>query len=117
MTGLNDNFEASVELFENLLSNAIANEEALRNLKIDVIKKRNDAKLDKGIILRSGLANYAKYGPQNPFTNQISEKEIMSTSSDELLNIVKSLTSFKHRILYYGPLSIDELSDKLTNLP
>ena len=116
LTGLNDNFEASVELFENLLSNAIANEEALRNLKIDVIKKRNDAKLDKGIILRSGLANYAKYGPQNPFTNQISEKEIMSTSSDELLNIVKSLTSFKHRILYYGPLSIDELSDKLTNL-
>ena len=48
---LEDNFEESVQLFENLLANAVANDDALHNLKADVLKKREDAKLNKQTIL------------------------------------------------------------------
>ena len=55
LSGLDDNFEASVGLFEKLLSDVVADEEALENLKMDVLKKRADAKLNKRTIL------YMKY--------------------------------------------------------
>lgn len=116
LSGLDDNFEASVELFEELLANAIANEEALNNLKMDVLKKRKDAKLNKQTILYSGMANFAKYGTKNPFTNQLSEQEILATSSNELIDIIHKLTSFEHRVLYYGPKDLEEASNILTEL-
>ena len=116
LTGLNDNFNASVELFENLLANAVANEAALENLKLDVLKKREDAKLNKQTILYSGMANFAKYGAENPFTNQISTEELMATTADELLEIIRNLTSYEHRVLYYGPLSVEKATSALTEL-
>lgn len=116
LSGLNDNFNASVELFENLLANAVTNEAALENLKMDVLKKREDGKLNKQTILYSGMSNFAKYGANNPFTNQISSEELMATTSEELLDIIRKLTSYQHRVLYYGPLSAEEASSALTEL-
>lgn len=116
LSGLDDNFDASVELFENLLANAVANENALNNLKMDVLKKREDAKLNKRTILYSGMANFAKYGANNAFTNQLSEEELMAVSSGELLDIIHQLTSYEHRVLYYGPKEVDEASSSITEL-
>ena len=51
-----------VKLFEDILANAVfANDEALIELKKNVLKNRSDAKLNKQIIIRA-LSNYAKYG-------------------------------------------------------
>jgi predicted Zn-dependent peptidase len=116
LTGLDDNFTESVQLFEELLANAVANEEALNNLKYDLLKKRADAKLDKQTILYSGMSSYAKYGANNPFTNQLSEEEIMATTSAELLDIVHSLTAYEHRVLYYGPQEVEAVAQELTKL-
>ena len=104
MTGLDDNFEESVKLFEKLLAN-VANEEALENLKMNTPEKRADAKLNKQTILYSGMSNYAKYGPVNPFTNTLTDEEIMAITSDELIDIIRNMTSYEHRVLYYGPKS------------
>ena len=65
------------------------------NLKLDILKKREDAKLNKQTILYSGMANFAKYGLENPFTNQISAEELMATTADELLEIIRNLTSYE----------------------
>jgi predicted Zn-dependent peptidase len=110
LSGLKNNLEKGLELFEHLLSNAKANENALENLKKDILKKRKDAKLSKRNILFSALYNYGLYGKNSPFTHILSEEEIKKTSSDELLHIIHNLMSFKHRVLYYGPNSEDELS-------
>ena len=47
LSGLSDNFNESVALFETILSGAVADEEALAELKMSILKKRADAKLDK----------------------------------------------------------------------
>ncbi|MEE2953585.1 MAG: insulinase family protein [Bacteroidota bacterium] len=116
LTGLNSNFENSVKLFENILSGAVADEDALQNLKSSILKKRKDAKLDKQKILFGAMLNYAKYGAHSPFTYQLSKDSVLGVSSKKLLDVIHSLTSYDHRILYYGPEDINQVCFKLKKL-
>ena len=113
LSGLQSNFEASLILFENILANAIADEDALVNLKLAKTKERNDAKLNKQTILWSAMMNYAKHGENSAFRNKISEKDLNQVTSSELLELLKNLTTYKHRILYYGPETIDLIASIL----
>lgn len=113
LDGLSENFEKSLILFESLLTDPKINPEAFSNLTADIIKKRSDEKLDKNSILQA-MFSYAKYGPKNPFTNKLSEKELKILKPVELIDVIKSLNSFEHRILYYGSMSGTEVTDILT---
>ena len=44
------NFDNSIKLLENILANAVADEEVLNDLKENTLKSRSDAKLNKQII-------------------------------------------------------------------
>ncbi|MDX5349067.1 MAG: insulinase family protein, partial [Hymenobacteraceae bacterium] len=103
LNGLDANFEKGLALFESLLANPKADKKALNDMVDGILKEREDAKKNKGIILFQGLMNYAKYGAKNPFTNNLSEKELKKLKPEELLNIIKNLNSYEHRVLYYGP--------------
>ena len=116
LSGLSDNFEKSVVLFEDILANAIADEEALIDLKQNILKSRADAKLNKQIILWRGMSNYAKYGSKSSFTNILSSNELDSISSTELIAIINSLLTYKHRITYYGPDKFNTVIKKLEKL-
>ncbi len=109
LSGLSENFEKAVILFENLLSDAKANKPALDELVEDMLKKRADAKLSKDEILQRAMRNYAKYGAKSPYTNILSEKELRSCKPAELINIINSITHYQHRVLYYGPASSENL--------
>ncbi|MBS1647338.1 MAG: insulinase family protein [Bacteroidetes bacterium] len=108
LTGLSDNFTQALDLFEHTLANVQANQEVLDNLISDMIKQREDAKLDKNTILRKGLSNYAKYGAQNPFTNVLSNDDLKKIKATDLIALLKGLTQTEHQILYYGPLTLTE---------
>ena len=116
LSGLSDNFEKSVVLFEDILANAVADEEALIDLKQNILKSRADAKLNKQIILWRGMSNYAKYGSKSSFTNILSSNELDSISSTELIAIINSLLTYKHRITYYGPDKFNTVIKKLEKL-
>ena len=113
LSGLSDNFTKALDLFEHTLANVQPNQEALTNLVGDMIKQREDAKLNKGVILRKGLVNYATYGPQNPFTNVISDDDLKQLKAADLINLINSLTKTEHRILYYGPLALNDATAAL----
>jgi predicted Zn-dependent peptidase len=108
LTGLSDNYTKALDLFEHTLANVQPNQEALDNLISDLIKQREDAKLNKDVILRRGLANYAKYGATNPFTNVFSNDDLKKIKAADLIALLKSLTQTEHQILYYGPLTMQE---------
>ncbi len=109
LSGIQSEFTRAVQLFEELLANPQPNEEALANLKSDSHKSRSDAKKNKNRILWGGLMNYARYGTESPFTNVLSNEELNAISSDELLDIIRSLTSMEHTVMYYGPMKINDL--------
>lgn len=116
LSGLTENIEKAITLFESLLANAQANEEALNNLKADLKKQRADAKLNKGQILQVAMYNYARYGKTSPFTNVLSDNELENLKTADLLDIIHQLTSYEHRILYYGNNSCSELTTLLNKL-
>ncbi|MGB4205377.1 MAG: insulinase family protein [Bacteroidales bacterium] len=116
LTGLTGNFAQGLELFEHLLADAQPNEEALQNLIADVLKQRNDSKLSKSSILWGALYNYGVYGLDSPFRNILSEDELNSLKAGELVDMIRDLNNYEHRVLYYGTLNQNALAQILTKL-
>ncbi|MBL0356290.1 MAG: insulinase family protein [Chitinophagaceae bacterium] len=113
--GLQENFTKAVALFESLLKNCKADEEALKSLKARISKSRADAKLNKGAIM-NGLVAYARYGEKNPYNFVLSNDELNGITSQELVTILHSLNNYSHKILYYGPQPLAALTATLKPL-
>lgn len=116
LSGLTENISKATKLFEDLLANAQANEEALSNLVSDILKRRADAKLNKSEILFGALNAYGKYGKNSPYTNILSATELKNLSSKELISLINELTSYEHHVLYYGNNTIPEVTAMLNEL-
>lgn len=113
LTGLNENFDASVKLFENLLANAKPDNEALKKYIDRTLKARSDAKLNKGAV-RSALMAYAMYGPKNPNTYLLSETELKALNATDLVeNYIKKISQYKHNIYYFGPKPLADFKKSL----
>lgn len=118
--GLQENFEEGVAFFENLLSNVVVDEKSYSEMVQGMLKKRNDAKLNKGQILFRGMGAYAKYGPKNPFNDVMSEVEMNSVNPNALIDIIHNLTSYEHRVMFYGPqdlATVKTVLEKNHNVP
>lgn len=102
ISGLQENFDKAVELFDHLINNCKADEEVLAGMKNRLQKARADSKLNKAQIL-SGLRSYATYGPQNPFNNQLGNEELNALTAGELVGLLHGLPEFEHTVIYYGP--------------
>jgi predicted Zn-dependent peptidase len=109
LNGLNENFSQALELLEHLLRNCKPDAAALEGLKNRMLKARANAKANKGAIMQ-GLVNQATYGSKNPFNYNLSDAELNAITAEELVTIIHSMPSFKHQVLYYGPLSPAALS-------
>ena len=112
LSGLSENMEASIKLFESLLENPVGTQDALDKLVGRILKSRTDAKKNKNLILSRQLYSYGKYGEVNPASNVLTSEELMEVSVAELMDRIKELTKKQHRILFYG--NQDEKT--LTNL-
>ncbi|AZB07551.1 insulinase family protein [Chryseobacterium sp. G0162] len=102
LEGLNENFDKTIALFEDLIKNCKADQAALDAYKARLKKARANAKQNKATIM-AGLRSYAQYGAQNPFNNVLSDSELDALKAEDLVNILHDLFNFKHRVLYYGP--------------
>jgi predicted Zn-dependent peptidase len=107
--GLQDNFTKAVTLFEDVLKNCKGDENALKSLKARLTKARTDAKANKGAIM-SGLVSYARFGNKNPFNYTLSNDELQNATAAELVDMLHSLNSYSHKILYYGPQPLVQLT-------
>jgi len=115
LNGLATSFDKALELFEHLLANAVADDSKLDQMIAQKLKSREDAKLNKGVIMRN-LRNYALYGAENPSNFILSADQLKSVKGTELSNYIHSLTYYNHKIWYSGPLTMNELTGKLTEV-
>ncbi len=116
LSGLQKNSAAAIRLLEKLLVDTRPDEEALEKLKAGVIKERADDKLSKKKILFEAMTSYGKYGPVSPFTNVLSNRELDKVTSKELLEELRTLLQYRHRVLYYGPDSSQEVLSELRSV-
>ncbi len=116
LTGLDESFEEAVALMEQLLADAQPNPEALSNLVEDLLQRRENNKKDKRTILSKGMANYAKHGPKNPFTNKLTAEELQALKPLELTGLLKDLQLFEHEVFYFGPRNTTKVAEVIKTL-
>lgn len=102
LSGLKANMAEGLKLLEHLLANLQPDETAYKEMVKGILKSRKNAKLNKNNILRGGLLSYAKYGEDSPLRDLISKEELAATQPQELVDILKDLLNYKHRLFYYG---------------
>jgi predicted Zn-dependent peptidase len=115
VSGLQENFDKAVRLFEHLLHSCKPDEAALAGLKSNIQKSRANSKLNKGSI-SSALQSYAIYGSKNPFNYVLTNEELQALKAQDLVDLLHSLTTYQHKLTYYGPLSSDALIAGLKNV-
>lgn len=107
--GLADNFYKTIQLFEKMFLKPLVDKTVLDNVINDIIKERNDLKLQKDALLYSGLRSYALYGPVNPFSNNLSDEALKKITVDDIKYKIKLLLTFEHEVLYYGTQTLDDV--------
>lgn len=107
ISGLGDNMENAMDIFEDALTNAVADEDILEDLKLKILKSRADAKLNQSSNF-SALRRYVIYGEEG-MKARLSNEQIMALTSEELLAKVRNLLTKQHTVVYYGPATKDEL--------
>ena len=113
LSGLSENMPQALALLEDLLHNAKADKEAYDQMVGLLLKNRQDQKADQGTCF-SMLAYYALYGPHNAMRDNMTEQELRDTDPQTLLDLLSDLSQYEHQVLYYGPLSKEELCKCVT---
>ena len=107
ISGLGENMNKTMDIVEDLVANAVADEAILANVKQDMLKSRANAKLNQSSNF-SALQSYVIYGEEG-MNARLSNEELMALTSEELLAKVRDLLTKQHTVVYYGPATKDEL--------
>ena len=103
LSGLAENLDKALFYLDDLLRHAAPDSSAYAALVQDILKKRADARMDKGSILWRGLASHARYGATNPTTDRLSDEELRGIDPAALTELLSGLLDHPHRCFYYGP--------------
>ena len=110
LSGLGENMEEALRVMEDLMMNAVPDEDILQNLKMDMLKSRSDTKTNQRACF-SALMSYITYGPEYIKKVTLSNEEMLALTSEDLLSKVRDLFfGNEQRVLYYGPASEKTLS-------
>ena len=107
VNGLAENMEKAMQLVEEMMATAQPNDEALSALVERIIKSRRDNKTNQRAAFRA-LNQYGIYGEQYIKENTLSDAQLRAYTSQQLVDALKCLFQYKHRALYYGPLTLKE---------
>ncbi len=119
VSGLSDNQEAAVRLLESLMTDCQPNDVALASYIQNELRSRNNSMQNQRMVF-SGLVDYATYGPKSPFNSKPTNNDLKGVNSETLISKIKSLSTFPHKILYYGPSSAQDLKtmvEEIHNVP
>jgi predicted Zn-dependent peptidase len=109
LSGLSENLEEAVILFENLIMNAVAEKEELSSFINNQKKARQDSKSNQRTNF-SALVNYAMYGPENPTTFTLTNDELDTLTAEEMITALQQLWGVEHQVIFYGPQGIKEVA-------
>ena len=114
VTGLSENIGKSLEIVEDLIANAVPDEDILQSLKYDELRSRMVAKQTQSSC-NSALRNYIMYGSEYVKNTTMTNDEVMAITSEELLSKVKEFLRYAHEVLYYGPDSESAVKSLIAN--
>lgn len=108
LSGLDEQFEDSLDLMMQLIHDPRTEEQTLEQLKAITLKSRADQKVSPAAIARA-LFLYNRYGEESPMLEALTSDEIMAAQLDDLLALPASLLNYKHTIAYTGSLPLEDV--------
>ncbi len=108
LSGLSENMPAALALLEDLMHHAKADQKAYDQLVGIIMKHRNDAKTSQTNYYRY-LYTYAMYGEHNSLLDVMSEQQLKATNPQTYVDLLKGLSDYQHRAMYYGPMDQNEV--------
>lgn len=115
ISGLSENMEKAITLVEEIFTGVQPNDEAYEKMVDRMLKSRNDRKANQQAVF-SALYNYGVYGENSPTKDILSEQDLRALKSADLVKAIQKLFNYKHRILYYGPESMDDVKSVVARL-
>ena len=112
VTGLSENIGKALDIMEDLIANAKADEDVLTELKADMLQSRAVSKMTQRTC-NSALNTYVMYGPEYIKSTTLTNEQLAALTSEELLAKVTNLLTKQHKVLYYGPMSESEVRNML----
>jgi len=109
LSGLSENMETAMLLLEHVVTDAQPDEEALKRFIESRKKSRHDSKSDQRANL-SALVSYATYGSDNPYRFTLTDDELDTISSTDLIKALQKLWKHEHYVIFYGPAPLDEIT-------
>ncbi len=112
ITGLSENMEEALKLVENLILNAVGDEEKLENIKADALTARARAKTSQRSC-NTALQRYVIFGPEYIKKTTLDNEALKSLESEKLLAKLRNLYAEGHTIMYYGPMKENDIKTVL----
>ncbi len=107
ISGLAENMEKAMTLVEEIMASCQPDDEALQMLVERLIKSRTDNKTNQRAAFRA-LNIYGVWGEEYIKENTESDAQLRAYTAKQLTDALHGLFQYKHRVLYYGPLSLKE---------
>ena len=114
-SGLGEKLENALELSEKHLSGLAPNEDILQEMKADLFRTRSDSKTNQQACA-SAMRTYLTYGPEYVKAGTLSNAQVGALTADKVLASLKDLIGSRHKILYYGPASLDQVKEMLAKV-
>jgi predicted Zn-dependent peptidase len=106
LNGLAENMQPALELLSEWITGAQPDKDVYNSLTGNILKSRTDAKTDQRTNFQR-LQQYMQYGPINPATHIMTERELKRTDPASLVKKIQNLLSYGADIYYHGPAPIE----------
>lgn len=108
ISGLEENFEASLALMLDYVQHPEASQSTLDELLKIVLVSREDARKNPRSI-HSALVQYNMYGPESSYLRMTPNAALQQSTVAELHGLIKDLFSYEHTISFTGQMPLEEL--------
>jgi predicted Zn-dependent peptidase len=112
ISGIAENMPQAMALAEEYMAGVKGDEAVLAEVKNDILKERANSKTNQRANYNA-LQRYVVYGGDYVARTTLTNEQLMALESEALLDKIRGLKNYQHRILYYGPMSKRELKKQL----
>ena len=112
ISGLDENFAASIDLMAEVLNRATAPDSTLDELVEIILAERQDAVKDHNTVHRA-LFRYNRHGDNSSYLRVVPNERLRRLTVEELHGLVASLLSYEHDLSYTGSLPLEEVTETL----
>jgi predicted Zn-dependent peptidase len=108
LTGLDENFDASLKLGRDLVEKPNISNETWEETKKIIFAERDDEGKDPRAISHA-LAHFHRYGNKSRYLNRPTDSDINASNVESLSQLIKEVLNSERTVLYYGPKTPEEV--------